>query len=227
MDEREARGREVGVLVLLGLLFTSTFYWAAVDSWILPYVTLEDFVDEDVRSLILVGAFLAVVEGIFWMGWKRGRWSKGENALAPHRAIVRRPARTALALFLGIAAVVGTGGYTYGVYKQWRFFHMEQGQLEVATALDGTVLRDVYLVGTTARTASFLQACSWDNREVGFLGSGELSSSCKRTGAKQGERIRVGRVVVMDRALLVCHAKGEACLDQGPTRSSSRRWPPG
>lgn len=100
----------------------------------------------------------------------------------------------------------------------------EEPVAELATVLDGTVLRDVYLVGTTARTATFLQVCRWAPVSGVSEGgeSGKLVPGCKReapdrtSGSELPVRrgVAVGRVLTVDRALVVCHARGEACLDQ-------------
>ena len=90
---------------------------------------------------------------------------------------------------------------------------------EVATALDGTILRDVYLVGTTDRTATFLQVCGWGDRrpDAPRLSAGSCTNEESEQSGKKSF-VQSGRVLVMDRALIVCHAEGEACDDVRPGR---------
>ena len=95
-------------------------------------------------------------------------------------------------------------------------------ELEVATVVDKTVLRDVFLVGTTSRAAIFLQNVDNDKpnnyhapsgylevwwRVVSLLPIPGLTSSTPSTDGAAYQ------VLVMDRAQITCHTKGRLCLD--------------
>ncbi len=218
-----------GLLVFLGAAFTETFYRAAIEGSVFRFVTLEDFLDEGVRGLYLFVAFLAVAEAILWLVRKFQNPSH-EWSYRTHWWILRHPFRVAAGALLLLTAGSSLSGWFLGKGRQGEFFRMSPEEIEVATVMDGTVLRDVYLVGTTSRTATFLQVCDWGLAEPEsgerYLGrcerGGPADWSVDRetvvaaagSGLVGARHVQSGRVLVMDRALLVCHAGGEACVDQ-------------
>lgn len=126
-----------------------------------------------------------------------------------------------------------------------------RSELESATMTDGAILEQVYLVGTTSRTAVFLQK-PIENGPGGFdvapgyietwlkvIGLFPLPTSIRKLFGRRGdmqcpsERC-VGeipcrqasnsgkyRVLVVDRAHVLCHTKGNIC-ETLPGRQSSR-----
>ena len=118
--------------------------------------------------------------------------------------------------------------------------------------MDETILENVYLVGTTSRTATFLQVSDWGVRssikpsqaqECTPVAVEERENSDVTQEKMLGESARFNKlsiathadtnacplgpkVLVMDRALIVCHAKGDLCKNQKRrSRVASRSAP--
>ncbi len=206
----------LGLIIFMGAVFTEAFYHAAIGSSVLRYVTLEDFLDEGVRGVYLFATFLIVAELVFWVV----RWSQRGHShrwrYRPHRWILDRPFPVAAGWAILVLAGTFVWGWALGEDRRAEFFAMKPRSVEMATVMDGTVLRDVYLVGTTSRTATFLQVCKWDDSPSGE--DGRVLDACTRetsASAPEGDSsVDGGRVLVLDRALVVCHAAGEACTNQ-------------
>ena len=170
-------------------------------------------------------------------------YSPRRGTFVAHTVMLRRPGFTAFVLVLLTAFATWQWGTLRGEIKLGNFARMtpnlddadapryasgqatnerrsllhkvvgrESPAAEMATVMDGTELRDVYLVGTTARTATFLQVCDWGTEENAKVTLGPCTRGEK--GSSEDGGVRTGRVLVMDRALVVCHSEGEACINQ-------------
>lgn len=229
----------VGGLVGLGAIYTWSFYEAAIGMSVLGYFTWEDFTYQGLRVLLEISVALAFVETFFWAWRAIRRRSFHNGAFAAHRWVLRRPVRMVAGVVAFTAALTFCSGWLFGRVDRAKFFGTERCRLEVATVLDGSILEDVYLVGTTSRTATFLQV--WTPHHSAAPETGAEAACEEEVPQSLGTRVReflvaVGavvrspirdpkewareeaafreRVLIMDRALVVCHAKGNACREQ-------------
>ena len=228
----------VGGLVGLGAIYTWAFYEAAIGMSVLGYFTWEDFTYQGLRVLLEISVALVLVETFFW-AWRAIRRRSSQNrAFAAHRWVLRRPVRMVAGVTAFTAALTFCSGWVFGRVDRARFFGTERC-LELATVLDGSILEDVYLVGTTARTATFLQVRN--PQVLAARGTGAEAACEEEAPQSLGIRMREllltvravvrspirdpkewerndgtfsERVLIMDRALVVCHAKGNACREQ-------------
>lgn len=210
-----------GLLVLMGMVFTEAFYRNAIDGSVFKYVTLEDFLDEGVRGLAIVAGFVITCEVLFWL--VRALQAFGSRIGSSHRWLYE-PQRWILNWPLHIAAcgLVGLGCWTWvwgmGLGRGVRaaFFAMKPSDAYVATVTDGTILGDVRLVGTTSRTATFLQVCEWEERQgmKATVVLADCTPDIVGPARGGGESVYSARALVFDRAQVVCHARGRACVDQ-------------
>ena len=230
----------VGGLVGLGAIYTWAFYEAAIGMSVLAYFTWEDFTYQGLRVLLEIAVALVLVESVFWVCRGIRRRSSLNGAFAAHRWVLKRPVMMVASVVAFTALLTFCSGWLFGRLDRATFFGKEPCDLELATVLDGSILRNVYLVGTTSRTATFLQVRDWDDSASSGPGAradceGEVSHpvgarmlefvAAVRTvffhpirDPDELERKDAGfseRVLIMDRALVVCHARGDACLEQG------------
>ena len=146
-------------------------------------------------------------------GWLRGS-VKRDNFFRMKPVVETQAERESRSGSAKVRDLIGSVG---GWFIGW-----EDATVEVATVSDGTVLRDVHLVGMTSRTATFLQACNWEKpRPSGVEVALEI---CERKAwepdPRAGDAVVRGRILTMDRGLVVCHARGNACTDQGERNAS-------
>ena len=137
--------------------------------------------------------------------------------------ILKRPSEFLLLFIASFVFAASVVGYLNGDEAFDEFVAAsKQGEagLEVATVSDGTILRGVYLVGTTSTTAVFLQVA--DGRGHSFnsapgyfqiLGNIFLLFPWPGTLGETTENNANGKyqVVVMDRAHILCHSRGATC----------------
>lgn len=255
-------------LVWFGIVYSEAFYFGAIGTGVLRYVTVEDFLDQGVRGVLPLACFLIAVEVAFVLL----RWILSESArlphkwcYKPHRLILDHPGWTATWTFLVITLAMASMGLVHGGVRRVDAFATKASGLESATVMGGTTLRHVYMVGTTSRTAAFLQVCSWEKdrqfgleevhvgifgpvvalrktldrvgREVGKAVEGSVGpggkvkagwgvvaglvpelEACPKDAEEETWEYPVrGRVLIMDRALVICHAVGDVCTDQEGT----------
>lgn len=233
----------VGGLVGLGAIYTWAFYEAAIGMSVLGYFTWEDFAYQGLRVLLEISVALGLIETFFW-AWRAIRRRSSQNrAFAAHRWVLRRPVRMVAGVMAFTAALTFCSGWLFGRVERAKFFETERCSLQLATVLDGSILEDVYLVGTTARTATFLQVRN--PQDLAAPGTGAEADCEEEAPQSLGTRVRElimavravvrspirdpkewerkearfsERVLIMDRALVVCHAKGNACGKQGRKR---------
>ena len=204
--------------VSLGMVFTEIYYRTSIGRSLFRYLTLEDFLDEGVRGVFYLATFWAFCELIFGLvkslqGQLSHRWR-----FIPHLWILNRSGSVAALVFAALLLWTALGAFMAGKDGRADFFAMTPESTQLATVMDGTVLRDVHLIGTTSRTATFLQVCEWAKERPDAR---RRLSGCDQTtrAPREGEVVRSGRVLVMDRALVVCHGEGEVCDDQVPVVS--------
>lgn len=127
-----------GGLVLSGMVYSQAFYYGAIGSHVLRYVTVEDFLDEGVRGLGLGAFFLIVAEGSFYL-FRRQLLRSSRNShkwgYRPHLLVVKRPARVAVGTFLLVLAGVALIGGVRGGWERRTFLFTEAEDLESATVM--------------------------------------------------------------------------------------------
>lgn len=230
----------VGGLVGLGAIYTWAFYEAAIGMSVLGYFTWEDFTYQGLRVLLEISVALVLIETFFWAWRAVRRRSSVNGAFAAHRWVLRRPVAMVAGVIAFMTALTFCSGWLFGRVDRARFFEKQRCSLELATVLDGSILEDVYLVGTTSRTATFLQARSpRDSTAPGKSAEAGCEEEVPRSlgirvreflvavravvrspirDPKEWERKEAAfseRVLIMDRALVVCHGQGDACREQG------------
>lgn len=243
----------VGALIAIGAVQMLFFYRAAANQSVHQYWTWDDLVIQAINIVPAAVLTVLAVEIAFKL-YRRIAERLGRVRLI--LAVLRHPLWFAAVVFL--LPMMGTASY-WGYFRGSEVFSAfaESGGNQLATVMDGSILRDVHLVGTTSRAAVFLQAKdngSPDDRHQalsefgsprptyrtvaaavvcdfptarrwlpGFLctmsaGNGSTQSAgnaASPSGAGTSDpnkRPAPYRVFAMDRALVVCHAYGDACL---------------
>ena len=200
----------IGGLIALGAIYMAFYYETAAGQSVVAYWTLSDLIIQGIRVIPLVIFGLVIAEIIFFL-WGR-EWS-----YRLHGIVLKYPLPLVLAFFLVSAVGATIFGHVGGVSKFKQFISLEQNDAEMATVMDESVLTDVFLVGTTDRTATFLQVTDWKADRVKQRQGYFLSLSCvasaflPRSECDRGDPHPNFHVLVMDRALVVCHAKKDQC----------------
>ena len=206
-------------LVGLGALYTLTFYRAAVgadmDQSIAAYFTVDDLINQGIQVLLQIAVALAIIEVSFLL--IRATISLWQwNPYRAHWWVLKRSGSMVVVVVFVIGLFTVVWGHGEGRQKRERFERMTREEAQLATVMDGTILDDVFLVGTTSRTATFLQVREWGT--LGDSAMGTASRRCERRpldgGLARRDCVLGSRVLVMDRALVVCHSLGNACEDQ-------------
>ena len=224
----------VGALIALGAVQMAFFYEASVRQTASAYWTLNDLIIQGMLVVPVVVALLGLVEVLFFL--LRLFTIGVAGGYVSHGVILKYPARLVTVVFLATMLVVSLVGHALGERQFNRFKTVYSGTEEsshedrqMATVLDRTVLHDVYLVGTTDRTAIFLQRNAWDvplsSRPPDYQTTLSCVASSTFLGLGDCERrsARGYKVLVMDRALVVCHAKKGQCeLAGGETNDTSK-----
>lgn len=206
----------IAVLMGLGAINMAFFYATAAGQAANAYWTLEDLVIQGVFVLPWIVAALIVVEIVFaivrWVVGGRGgyRW---------HGVILAHPLRVAVVFVLVMSVALAIEGHRTGkkALEEFKTTMASEGKREMATVMDRSVLNNVYLVGTTDRTAIFLQLKKSATSVTAHPPSLGQAASCVATSFGIGKGTCVGGsgpshlVLVMDRALVVCHAKMGEC----------------
>lgn len=163
----------VGGLVVLGAVHMYFYYQAATGQVVHTYWTLDDIVIQGITTawvavgvLILFEVFLRILLKLY----ERGDEVHGKNVLGNEvyrgnclKYILRHPLQVvslfAIVLVLGYSGlgyVRGKGTFEYFVNAASPSSGSSQ-EFEMAIMVDKTTLAQVHLVGTTSRTAIFLQ----------------------------------------------------------------------
>ena len=168
----------IGVLLLLGALKMFFFYQAAADQFVHTYWTWDDIIIQGINIVLPAVLALFILEGLFRFYHSVCERLVLTQSTSTRQGIRRFPQRvaevlgmtflafflwfwrhqllSALLVFLFFLFLASWWGYFKGI-EVWREFDTDDGGQQVATVLDGTILRNVHLVGTTSRTAVFLQ----------------------------------------------------------------------
>ena len=198
-------------LIALGAMYMAFYYDAAVGQSATAYWTINDLIIQGILIIPLVLIVLFVIEIIFFL-FTRG------SSYGAHGKVLKYPLLFVLPVFIIMAIIAVTYGYIRGGKEFIQFTETIRDEFEMATVLDDTVLNDVYLVGTTDRTAIFLQVRDWNTfppkderpsfrESISCVWSAFLPVlECARDANPTGYQ-----VLVMDRALVVCHAKKGQC----------------
>ena len=200
----------IGALIVLGAVRMVFFYQAAAAQSVSAYWTLDDLIIEGITIAPLVVVVLLFFELLFRVFG---------TYLVPKT--LKNPTKMVLFLFGALLVFTSCFGYFRGkaVFVEFR----ETEGDEVATVMDNTILRNVHLVGTTSRTAVFLKAtqgksslqnskrknywnticCVADEFRIGLPFFDLPWTQCQKPDGDQPYQ-----VLVMDRAQVVCHARG-------------------
>ena len=211
----------VGGLFVLGALFMAFFYETAVMLSPVAYWTLNDFILHGILVIPVVVVLVAIFELIVFyflgriVGYRLHGW------------VLNHPAYIAIFFFIVAATVTTLVGYERGKDKFNAFTHLSQDSSEMATVLDRSVLRDVFLVGATDRTAIFWQVTDWTEFStirdqiplVPYWKAARCVFSAFWAGnvcpTRQNKKYSLDdkpyKSFVMDRALVVCHGRLGVC----------------
>ena len=144
----------------------------------------------------------------------------GVSSYMFHGLLLKYPIRLVLLFFIFMMLVVSWRGHSQGEKAFNDFKEMDEKSSEMATVLDRSVLHNVFLVETTDRTAIFLRR---EDFEVTINASPPGYWEALRCVASHYWRwfdchVYEGEgydVLVMDRALVVCHADEGQCKAGG------------
>ena len=221
----------LGGLIGLGALHLSVFHQAAVGLSASVYWTQEDLFNQGIVVLpFVVGVLLAFEVAFHLLSSADAKASR----YTLHGIILDRPVTLVLSFAVLTILVVASFAYRQGLQEFKDFTKMNLDTAEMATVMDGTVLRNVHLVGTTDRTAIFLKASlkagatadefkEWRDKvtmpksvfwETVFglkfpsdlHASYDLANRVDSGSAEEPYSLRI-----MDRALIVCHGKLGDC----------------
>ena len=221
----------VGAFMFWGFMYLTGFYSVVMSEGlgITEYLTVEDLVNQGILVLEQVLIAWLIIELIFMLvGWIARRNDEGfEHRI--HWFFVKQPLTLALPSLIFITLFTFLWGKWEGNNSLDDFSALTEESAQVATVLDGTILNNVYLVGTTSTTAVFLQVEDWGTRARNAQLK-EAAANCSLAAPAPApesnddmERcVASHRVLIMDRALVVCHAMGDACLRQDGERSGVR-----
>ena len=222
----------VGGLIGLGAVYTQVFYCVAIGQSVAAYFTLDDLINQGILvlrqvavALLLIEIFFLVLRGMMWASFPR-------LAYAPHWWVLRHPVKMVVIAAAFITSMTAMSAFVEGSDVRESFAQVKSGELELATVMDGTILENVRLVGTTSRTATFQQVRGWGRWEEARDGSRQCVAEVEKTTTEkvpaaagavttstgretESEECALGpNVLIMDRALIVCHAEGTLCRDQ-------------
>ena len=159
------------------------------------------------------------------------------------RTVFKHPIWLVLTFIAALLVSSSGVGYLNGrqAFDQFREAAETPGtELETATVTEGTILSDVLMVGATSRSAIFLQLGSDDEsnnfnappeykdiwKQILLLLPIRVPESINPSGPEEQERPtgdseapstasekNMYQVLVMDRAQIICHTKGQRCKD--------------
>ena len=231
----------IGALIGLGAIKMIAFYCAAVGDSMVAYWTLDDLIVQGISVLFQVLLALMLVELLFYSARRLVSVVKKANTpYVAHWWILRHPVRLIMILVVAMLMMVWFWGQVEGSKKRNEFLnlralptksaelkkHDPNNSPRLATVADGTILNEVFLVGTTSRTAVLFQVTEWGQwRDVEedrtCLGIPTPTSTVEQGFADDAASVRTTAecvsdydVLVMDRAQIVCLSLGTVCLNQ-------------
>ena len=234
----------VGSVIILGMFYMWFYYQAAAGQFVHRYWTLDDLIIQGINVAWLVGLVLIGVELLFrWL--LRGFESQNKWQTSMGQVLLNHPnvlVLVFLGVLLGVTSFAGqlSGTRTYDDFVLATI--RDHDELESATMTDRTILRDVHLVGTTSRTAVFLQVAERDGGEFdsspGYFETwleiirllpfpnicskvlsergvyeSVFGGSCTVESSEESAGSGKYHVLVVDRAHVLCHTKGQLCLE--------------
>ncbi len=225
----------IGSLIASGAVQMLFFYRAAAKQFVFAYWVWDDLV---IQAINVVPIALIVLTGaeIFFRVLRWGCEKLGRPR--PVLFFLDRPTFLAFSLFLLMMFGASLWGYHQGI-SVWHYFS-KNGGMESATMMDQTYLTGVHLVGTTSRTAVFLQAKPADTengdnsqepatenvRQAPYYSEVFTEVLCAQPfpwfedWCKDKRTLDSSyRVYVMDRDKIVCHAEVGQC-EQIPYRKT-------
>ena len=145
--------------------------------------------------------------------------------------ILRKPLRVLLIFIITLLFSTSLIGYLNGTEEFYKFkqaANKPETELEIATIVDKATLRDVYLVGTTSTAAIFLQPIVNEKSNDFVKPSGYFCiwiqilqlfpnpillfvDPTKDSEPTQPVQNPMYQVLVLDRAQITCHSKGNLC----------------
>ena len=150
----EAASLLVGGLTVLGIVYMSFLYEAAIGISAFFYWTLEDLFINGILMFGYVVGTMIILEFLFYIC----RFLLGRKPRYIFLGLVlRSPVCSVLCFLLLMIVVVSGVGYCVGISTFEKFTRMNSRNAQMATVLNNTVLEPVYLVGTSLRTAFFLR----------------------------------------------------------------------
>lgn len=234
----------VGSVIVLGMFYMWFYYQAAAGQFVHRYWTLDDLIIQGINAVWLIALVLSGFEFLFrWL--LRGFELERKYRTQICAMSLNHPnwlVAVLLLLLFGVTSVVGqwSGRRTYDDFVSAAT--RNGSELQSATMTDGTILKQVHLVGTTSRTAVFLQQPADDGtngdfdvppgyietwREVIGLfplpavvrGLSRKRETGRCSARKSTDEQLCGlasnggkyRVLVVDRAHVLCHTRGTIC----------------
>ena len=211
----------VGFLMVAGALQVAFRHQAAAGQNVAAYWTLDDFFVQAIGIALPLSVALALVEWLFRR--LRVGVEGGKPVVKLLQWTVLKPTLLAAVLMLGMLFLSTVWGYAIGAAEFSEFTRTTEKTAESATTTNGTLLLDVSLVGTTSRTAVFLQKkpkADWGlvgtQRGDGYFEVLVCTAVTflpvpRPSGCGGPPAAAPYRVIVMDRAHVLCLAKGDTC----------------
>ena len=207
-------------LVVLGAVYMTCFYRAAVGIPVHDYWTLDDLFIQGMLVAPWALAALLLAELVFRGMFKH--FEREEHTAGfqhAYRWFLDHPSAVAGLLVAGIIGFVALVGDVRGDLKLAEFYDWKLTDSESATVMDDSVLKHVFLVGTTSRTAIFKRVGEWNDAGHPKKPEPNDTGHPKKPEPPDEDKL-IHDVIIMDRALVVCHAKGTIC-ENLPVRTTS------
>ena len=229
----------IGGLIALGAIYMAFYYESATGQSVTAYWTLNDLIIQGILVVPSVVVAVLFAEALFFLyrKWTSRKKQTGyqHSLILGHSFILKHSFSIVFVFFLFTALVAATYGYLRGTEKLLEFNeNLKSCSLQMATVMDNTVLNDVYLVGTTDRTAIFFQATKKDHcKDIKRSSFKDIKRSSfkdikRRSFINSARSVIMAfmpcqwsdpdknydsnfEVLVMDRALVVCHAEKGKC----------------
>ena len=229
----------IGGLIVFGAVHTTFFYQTAAGISISNYWALDDLF---IQSILFAPYAIAALFGLeLWFRFVRRSYESDERLSSAslyrtagtlYRSVLTRPTRLVFYFFGFLLLLAATSGFVGGCSTFEGFKDWDESDSESATVTDETILEDVYLVGTTSRTAIFLKVNDWDKLDDEVPHTFGNVTACIVAGLYPGthnrlcnwpsqDKVSAFSVAVMDRAQVICHAKVDTCEQPRPSQTQS------